>query len=398
MPADIGSQIVTILYYRLANSSIVNRRFQGIRKLGIYSGGYLSVVDDENAQIATLVCEISDGTYQVRVETTSTVNLAVASATPYIVLRWIYTGAISDYMELLAVATPAANGNDIVVGKCTFDGSDDLNGFDYQDSSYPRTTPNTQDLFLRIEATPDTELRVRIRAGRIQTNNGVVDISDQKSPLLVPPDSNSRIDLIYVTDAGVIALDSSGTPAANPSPPSYDGKLVLAEVTISNGDINITADKIKDVRSFLASSLVHAYASIYANSEQSIPGGNVYTKIVYDSTIVDSTGNIVDLANNRLKPDVAGWYVVTVVAGLENMVDNDQMAVGIKKNGVISVSFGHYPSNAVSGQSDPVGTVSALVYLNGSTDYVEAYILHQTVGNKNTLEGLSRPFFLFKVG
>jgi len=265
MPADTGSQVVTILYYTAANSSIINKRFQGIRQTGIYSGGYLSVVDNTHAQISILVCEISDGTYQVRVETTSTVNLLVAVGTPYIVLRWTYTGAVTDYMELLAVATPTTN--DVVIGKCTFDGSSHLNGFSYQDTSYPRLTPNTQDLFLNVESTVDTELRVRIRAGRIQTNDCVVDIADQKSDLFVPPSSNSRIDLVYISDVGVITIDSSGTAAASPSAPAYKGKLVLAEVTLTVGDTNIVVSKIKDVRNFLSSTPAPDDTTIEKNSE-----------------------------------------------------------------------------------------------------------------------------------
>ena len=250
MPADVGTQTVTILFYRLANSAIVNKRFQGIRQTGIYSGGYLSVVDDENCQISTLVCEISDGTNQVRVETAATVNLGVAVATPYVVLRWTYTGAITDYMELLAVASPAAN--DIVVGLCTFDGSDDLNGFTYEGvlGVNKRTTPNTLDLFLKVEETPTTELRVRIRAGRVTTYGGSVDISDQLSSSITAPVSDSRIDLIYVTAAGAIAIET-GVAAASPSVPDYAGKMVLAELTITNGDTNIVQADIKDVRSFL---------------------------------------------------------------------------------------------------------------------------------------------------
>jgi hypothetical protein len=254
MPADVGTQTVTILYYRAANSAIVNKRFQGIRQTGIYSGGYLSVVDDENCQISTLVCEISDGTNQVRVETAATVNIAVAVATPYVVLRWTYTGAITDYMEILAVASPAAN--DIVVGLCTFDGSDDLNGFTYQGVAgvNKRKTPNTMDLFLKVEETPTSELRVRIRAGRVTTFAGSVDISDQLSSTFTAPVSNSRIDLIYVTEAGVIAV-VTGTAAASPSVPSYGGKMVLAEITIASTDVNIAASAIKDVRNFIAASI-----------------------------------------------------------------------------------------------------------------------------------------------
>lgn len=252
MPADVGTQTVTILYYRAANSSIVNKRFHEIRQVGLYKGGYLSIVDDANCQLSLLICEISDGTNQVRVETTVAVNIGVASATPYVVLRWTYTGAITDYMEILAVATPAAN--DIVVGLCTFDGSDDLNGFNYQHATYPRTTPNTQDLFLKVEATPASELRVQIRAGRVTTFNSSVDISDQLSTTLSAPVSNSRIDLIYVTTTGVIAV-VTGTAAASPSVPDYGGKMVLAEITIASTDVNIAASAIKDVRNFLTPSI-----------------------------------------------------------------------------------------------------------------------------------------------
>lgn len=295
MPANIGSQTVTILYYAFAASGIVNKRFQGVREKGIYSGGYLSVVDDTHAQISTLVCEISDGTYQVRIETGTTVNLGVAQATPYIVLRWTYTGAVTDYMELLAVVTPTVN--DLVVGKCTFDGGGHLNGFNYQDSSYPRTTPDTQDLFLKVESTAATELRVRIRAGRIQTSSATIDIADQKSNLFVPPAANSRIDLVYITNVGVVAIDSSGTPAANPSPPNYNGKLVLAEVTVSNGDTDIVASKIKDVRSFVS---------------LSIPSGDetyVTTDGNGDLTLVGYSIDKVKISRYLPAEILPGWYV-----------------------------------------------------------------------------------------
>jgi len=269
MPENVGNQTVTILYRSPANSSVVNKRFQDIRQVGIYKGGYLSIVDSSHAKLSPLVCEISDGTYQVRVETASEVSsIAVSSSTPYVVLRWQYTGSDDDYMEILAVSTPSSN--DLVVGKCVFDGGGNLNGFDYQDDDYPRTTPHTQDLFLKVEPSESNELRVRIRAGRVQTGSGVVYIADQKSDLFTPPDSGSRIDLVYITDEGSVAIDSSGTPGTDPSPPSYDGRLVLAEVTLSAGDTNITADKIRDVRSFLSYPLLPDGETIERNSEGKI--------------------------------------------------------------------------------------------------------------------------------
>jgi len=251
VPANVGNQTVTLLFFSPANTGVVNKRFQGIRPTGIYSGGYLSIVDGSHAQLSTLVCEITDGNYQVRIETALTVNIAVAFGTPYVVLRWAYVGASSDYMEILAVASPAAN--DLVIGKCTFSGGGALNGFVYSD----RTTPNTHDLFLKVEPTAETELRVRVRAGRIHTSSGVIDVSDQKSGLFTPPASNNKIYLVYVNiSTGAIEIDSSGTAAVSPTPPDYKGKLVLAEVTLASTDTNITAGKIKDVRNWIMNPVV----------------------------------------------------------------------------------------------------------------------------------------------
>jgi len=249
VPANIGNQIVSIIYFAPGQSSIVNRRHKSIRMLGIYSGGYVSFTPGiNNVNISPLVCEITDGTHQVRVQTTSTVNIAVTSVNLYVILRWTYTGATSDYMEILAVSTPATN--DVIIGKCSFSGSPPtLQGFGYGE----RSTPNTQDLFLKVEPTGETELRVRIRAGRIQTASADIDIVDQKSDLFTLPSANSKVYLVYIDmSTGAIAIDSSGTEAANPVPPNYKGKLVLAEVTLSSTDTNITKDKIKDVRGFIS--------------------------------------------------------------------------------------------------------------------------------------------------
>ena len=153
MPANIGSQTVTILYSAQALSATVNHRHLAIRKTGIYSGGYPTRLSDVSVSLSTLICEITDGSYQVKIETAEVVSVVVAVATPYIVLRWTYSGSASaDYMSLTSVATPAAN--DLVVAKCVFAGSV-LTGFVYDE----RTTPSTHDLFLKVEPTPTTESR-----------------------------------------------------------------------------------------------------------------------------------------------------------------------------------------------------------------------------------------------
>ena len=250
MPADSGTQTVTLKFFDPANSGLVNTRFKDVRETGIYSGGYLTVVDTSHCLLSTFVAEVTDGTYQVKVATAAAVNIAVALATPYVVIRWAYLGSASlDYASLIAVATPATY--DVVVAKCSFSGVS-LVGFDYGNATYPRTTPDTHKLHLNVEPTVASELRVRVRAGVIQGFTAATFVPDQLSDLFVVPASNSRIDLLYVDpDSGAVAIDSSGTAAASPVAPAYKGKIVLAEVTIASTSTNITASMIRDTRCFL---------------------------------------------------------------------------------------------------------------------------------------------------
>ena len=317
MPANIGVQNITIRYYTVANSLEVNRRHVSIRLTGIYSGGYLSIVDNANASLSVVVCEIGDGTHQVRAETTVAVTIGVALATPYVVLRWAYTGAITDYMQILAVATPAAN--DLVVAKCTFTGGGNLQGFDYEDSSYPRSTPNVQDLFLKVQPTENTELKVRIRAGHIQKIASSIDISDQKSDLFVVPSANSRVYLVYIdTSNGTVNIDSTGTEAASPAAPDYKGKLVLAEVTLASTSTNITAGMIKDVRNFITAAIEPDDTTIEvgSNGKLAVKDGSIgndqlgtITSLFGSWTDKDSLNNAL-AQNNVYKPGSDGFVVV----------------------------------------------------------------------------------------
>jgi len=247
MPADIGSQIITLKFFDPVDSFVVNRLAKETRRLGLYSGGYLTSVSDVSVSLSPLICEIGDGTYQVRGETGVAVSVTVASATPYVVLRWIYTGSASvDYMAFLAVASGSILATDVVVGKCVFAGAT-LTGFDYA----LRTNPNVMHLFLRAEPLGTPAMRVMVRAGRVNYGTLSVAIPVQQSPLFVAPGSLSRIDLVQITAAGAVIV-TQGTAAASPVAPSYNGLVTVAEVRLSVGQTTIISSSITDVRSFVA--------------------------------------------------------------------------------------------------------------------------------------------------
>jgi hypothetical protein len=71
----------------------------------------------------------------------------------------------------------------------------------------------------------------------------------QLTDALTAPASNSKIFLIYIdAETGTVEVDTSGIAAATPVAPDYNGKLVLAEVTVASTDTSITVDMIRDVR------------------------------------------------------------------------------------------------------------------------------------------------------
>jgi len=248
-----GNANQSLRYGSVGNSTEINRRQVNIEPTGIYQGGYLSVVDSSHASISPLVCSIASGRNQIRVETTTAVNLLVGSSIPYIVLRWTYTGAVTDYMELLAVGAGSILEEDLIVGKCSFSGGATLIGFDYEDTDYPRSHPNVQALNLKVLPPIETDLRVWVNPGKVQVGSQTYNIPLQQTDYFTLPASNSKVYLVYVdTSDGTIKIDTSGTAAASPVAPAYNGKLVLAEVTLASTATTIEAENIKDKRMFVS--------------------------------------------------------------------------------------------------------------------------------------------------
>ena len=250
---NVGNQIVSIQYFDPADAYVFNRRHSVITPTGIYSGGYLEKVSDTQVSLSPLLCEIGkysdisgvEDVIQARIRTRDTVAINVSTSTPYIVLRWSYAEDANNYMDILAVAETDIQDGDLIVGRCIFSGST-LTGFDYS----KRSVPNVWDLFLKVEPTDPASMKVRVRAGRVSYGLQNFDIYEQLTSTFTAPSSNPRIDLVYIDTDGTVKI-KTGTEGSPPTPPSYDGKIVLAEITLVPGMTEITEDDIKDVRAFI---------------------------------------------------------------------------------------------------------------------------------------------------
>ena len=105
--------------------------------------------------------------------------------------------------------------------------------------------------------------------------------------------------------------------------------------------------------------------SAYLNSNQSI-SASTWTKVQCTIEEFDTNSNYDNATNYRFTPTVAGYYQVSGTVDASASAAYTQGGVSLYKNGSI---FKRGSFANIGSQS----TISSLIYLNGSTDYVELY-------------------------
>ena len=121
----------------------------------------------------------------------------------------------------------------------------------------------------------------------------------------------------------------------------------------------------------------HGFRAYRATSGQSI-SNSTFTKCQLNAEDWDTDGEFDSTTNYRYTPSTAGRYIVCATIRVDGC---DGLIVSIYKNGA-AYKHGQYQGNA----ADTAGrrSCSAIVYLNGSTDYIEMYV-YQEDGNANDL-------------
>jgi len=101
---------------------------------------------------------------------------------------------------------------------------------------------------------------------------------------------------------------------------------------------------------------------------QSLPNGT-FTKIQFNVETFDTNSNYDPTTNYRFTPTVAGYYQINGNIAFVGSASG-YVQVGIYKNGGIFIQGSMGTNNtAIGGQAN----ASAVIFLNGSTDYVEFY-------------------------
>ena len=113
--------------------------------------------------------------------------------------------------------------------------------------------------------------------------------------------------------------------------------------------------------------------SAYANASQTVTN-NVFTKVALQVKEFDTANCFDNTTNYRFTPNVAGYYQVNAQLVLVGTVATTQAIVSVYKNGSAnSWGINVNPSASLASNGSTNISYSTLVYLNGSTDYIELY-------------------------
>ena len=105
--------------------------------------------------------------------------------------------------------------------------------------------------------------------------------------------------------------------------------------------------------------------SAYLSSTQTL-SSSTWTKVTFQTEEFDTNSNYDNSTNYRFTPTVAGYYQISSFVQVNS--SNTTIWISIYKNGSTFKQMGNSGAANVGSNGG-----SALVYLNGSTDYVEIY-------------------------
>jgi hypothetical protein len=129
--------------------------------------------------------------------------------------------------------------------------------------------------------------------------------------------------------------------------------------------------------------------SAYLNSTQSV-STFTFTKIQFGTEEFDTNSNYDSSTNYRFTPTVAGYYQVNATLGTSGTINTQYAQVLIYKNGS---SFKRGSIIITAGTGNLASSASALIYCNGTTDYLEAYGNMNGAGTTTFVAGADTTYF-----
>lgn len=90
-------------------------------------------------------------------------------------------------------------------------------------------------------------MQILVASGKGSYGTEALEYAGGLSPIFTAPTTNPKIDLLYLTDTGTLAI-FPGVEAVSPTAPSHSGKLPIAEISLVPAQTTISSGNIRDVR------------------------------------------------------------------------------------------------------------------------------------------------------
>jgi len=117
---------------------------------------------------------------------------------------------------------------------------------------------------------------------------------------------------------------------------------------------------------------------VYLSTTQTGNTRSTWNKIRFNSEAYDTANAFDSTTNYRFTPQVAGYYTILLTAEDATGVASSYQYLNIYKNGAGVCKT--LTSSSSNGESS---VVSAIIYLNGSTDYIEGYFYMAGAGTSS---------------
>jgi hypothetical protein len=152
------------------------------------------------------------------------------------------------------------------------------------------------------------------------------------------------------------------------------GNLVAGELALNTADGKLFYKDSSGVVQTIASKAGPAF-SVYPSGGQTVSNAT-FTKVQFNNETFDTANAFDSTTNYRFQPLIAGYYQINGISVFSIV------ATGISQNAIYKngSAFQYGPASTTSTGS----IVSAVVYLNGSTDYLELWA-YQSSGISATL-------------
>ena len=195
--------------------------------------------------------------------------------------------------------------------------------------------------------------------------------------LTLPAVVSQKVISISNLNTGITTI-LSGTANINAK-----GVIGVTSITLAQGEsVQLVSDGTSWIQLNFSPSVLKPTFAAYQSTAQSLPQA-IYTKLQFQTKEFD-VGTYFDAATNfRYQPLVAGYYQVSGGFGVSGAT---QLSLILYKNG------GTYKGIFNTGATANTANGSALVFLNGSTDYIELFGF-QGAAAQNTSIGIGNTYF-----